>query len=466
MKIIQNVESINCQVPFNEFTSRMIPKIMVDLAFQANKDSRWSEDQKSEYITSLICGMAPSQIVLADVDSCLKYAIEQESHADIEYFTYWKNQSASYLNLDGNNRVINKLAFINGEFGCEPLIYNVDDKNYTVQKGKNDFFSTLPKSLVNKLQNSQISLVIYTKATREQLSEIFIRINDGKPLNDAEKRNSKTSKIASTIRLFASEYADIFNKNGKWFSQTDMNRRGLDDFIAGMALAHYSGLESNATAKNLMSMYDIDSDADRTVHSFKRSFEHFVNTYMKNNMIHVIPHRNLIFDLYIITDKLRNDNMKIKDEKSLKRFLNDFIGVCGKLLASKKTYDLTNKNNSVLKDFTTICGGRQVTNNIFRNEMITQKIDFSKYFIEIDSKRGVTTTEKFLAAFRDDFTTPEGKKIVPDKLFNGKEYHGGHVVPHADGGKSVIENIAIQEARDNLKLGRKKIVKKQRVITT
>ena len=74
---------------------------------------------------------------------------------------------------------------------------------------------------------------MYTDVTRQELSDIFTRLNDGKPLNEPEKRNASTSLIAKAVRELAKEYRSVFsNKNNKWFTDEQGNRRGPDDEVA------------------------------------------------------------------------------------------------------------------------------------------------------------------------------------------------------------------------------------------
>ena len=83
-----------------EFLDDIEPVLGLDESFQASDDSRWDEDEKSSYITSLITGMAPSKFIFCDVEKCLKHAKETESKSDIEYFKYWLDKGVKYLNLD------------------------------------------------------------------------------------------------------------------------------------------------------------------------------------------------------------------------------------------------------------------------------------------------------------------------------------------------------------------------------
>jgi hypothetical protein len=57
----------------------------LDFAFQS--EGRWGTQEKTNYISSLVLGMAPSKIVICSISSCLK-AAEQDSY-DYGYFYDW-----------------------------------------------------------------------------------------------------------------------------------------------------------------------------------------------------------------------------------------------------------------------------------------------------------------------------------------------------------------------------------------
>jgi hypothetical protein len=98
-----------------------------------------------------------------------------------------------------------------------------------------------------------------------------------------------------------------------------------------------------------------------------------------------------------------------------------------------------------------------MANNKQRNELLMEKLNLDDYYNEVSSTRSASALTRLGAAVRDNLKTPEGKSIDLSKLHDGKTYHAGHITPHADGADAGLSNIAIQEARDNLVLGRKPI---------
>ena len=83
----------------------------LDLSFQS--EARWPDSQKSEFITSLLHGMAPSKIVIADIDACME-SLSKHSR-DYKYFEDWKLKGKKYISIDGNNRTITIDQYLKGK---------------------------------------------------------------------------------------------------------------------------------------------------------------------------------------------------------------------------------------------------------------------------------------------------------------------------------------------------------------
>ena len=104
------------------------------------------------------------------------------------------------------------------------------------------------------------------------------------------------------------------------------------------------------------------------------------------------------------------------------------------------------------KPFELLVGGLQKVNVKKRIELIMEKFDIYKYAKE-RGRRSQTARGKFKSAHSQNYVTPEGKVIDKERLHT-KDFHSGHVTPYADGG----DEFKIQEAKDNLTLGRNPII--------
>ena len=448
------VSSDNYNLAMLDFYKNVVPNQKADEAFQANKYTRWSLEQAANYMSSTATGKAPSKFILCDIEKCLESAIQDERPSDIEYYKDWLAMGVKYLNLDSNNRCINVTDFYQNKVAIESDHYRLGDMIVLVEKGLNDTYDKLPKKLKEAFDNAVVSVQMYTDVTRQELSDIFTRLNDGKPLNEPEKRNASTSLVAQAVRELASEYYSVFtHKNNKWFTDEQGNRRGPDDEVAKMFYLFVNGHSANVSSvKSLKKMYEIKSKEEDFIRQFKSIFKAFMKWH-EDEQVFALP-KNSVFDLWIIFLKLKNDeNAKIKDGK-LKSFIKLYCKIVGNLLADETIYD---REAPLLPGpFSTMIGGKQPGNNLKRHELIWPKIEevFDTYFVSLDPKRSITPNERLSTAARDDFMTPEKKEIDLSKLNDGETYHGGHKEAHTLGNPTTVDNSVIQEATDNLKNGK------------
>lgn len=457
MKIKKPATGKRIDIKVSDFVKDLAKYVKADMAFQANPESRWSTEQMSSYISSSILGMATSTLVLADVRECLKEAKKQEQKHDIIYYQQWIKLGVYYLNIDGNNRVIVLLGFIAGKFGIEVGSYLIDGTIFTIDETNNKF-DTLPSKMKNILMNVEIPLYIYTDVSRDQLSEIFTRINDGKPLNQPEIRNAQTSDIARVIRDLASKYKKRFNdrKTCKWFTKDEIIRRGIDDFIAGTCYIYFNDHNKNINPQNLLTMYGSDSLENQAVKSFEKSFDSFMKNILVDKNLNALPNKNSILDLFVIwNDKMRNDFV-FKNDINKKQFITDYIKTIGILIKNDKVYVIDKKANRKNKTFEDMLSTRSNTVNQFRINLIVKNMNLDKYFNQLFKRKGLTKNQKLAKVIEQDGVTPDTNKIIDlSQLHNGKKYHSGHKIPHADQGSSDLNNLVIQDAEDNLKLGKK-----------
>ncbi len=449
-------------ITIEDFLNNQVKYLKADLAFQASAFTRWTPEQGTAYVTSILNGEAPSPFIFADIKRCLKVAKQNENQTDIEYYQWWTKKLKSplaKLNLDSNNRTINLVKFFKNQIKITPGRYG-DDKTgqvYLITKGKQDTFKTMPSVLRERFLSQEILQCIYYDAGREQLSSIFENINNGKPLIGPEKRNARTSNIANVVRGLATEYHKWFtNKDTKWFDKASQNRRGVDDFIAGLAHIYFNGIDKKMSEKNLSDMYYVNSPACQGAVRFKNFFKNFMSFVSKD--LYAIPNRNSILDLFVIYNDMSKENRQLKPKIKSEKFIKDYIKKVASLI-DKETYTLNpyQPKAKEKKTFYKMLGGRQHYNNQYRRDLIRKKLNLDKYFVQLDKTRVVSNKTKLVVAVKHQKgKTYEGNDIDLSKLQSGK-YHKGHKEPHRAGGKATKENTVIQENIDNWKLGSKTI---------
>lgn len=302
-----------------------------DLAFQANKYSRWDESQKSGYIRNFLLGFAPSKYIFADVEKCLESAIERGNKDDIAYYSAWLNKGVKFLNIDSNNRNNVQLAFRNGEVTLPHGKYDIDGAECIVDS-ECDTYDTCPEIVREAYDAAMITISVYTNASRADLSELFRAVNDGKPLKTEEILNSYITITANVIRELADEYGDYFVEQGKWFSKDAINRRGIDGFIADMAFIYAYGMNIGISPAAMKNFYRDGSDGEQSMPGFKKLFKSFMKEVMTKNA-YAIGNRNSVFDLFAIYIELKNKKLAINDNE---QFLKEYMKVVAELLESQR----------------------------------------------------------------------------------------------------------------------------------
>ncbi len=424
------------------FIKEVLPVTKADYGFQSRV--RWIIDNKRSYITSLILGMAPSKYILASTDAC---KVTSKNSFDKKYYERWNSRKVDFLNIDSNNRVTTISEFISDQFGIQPGFYEISGQIIEIVEGSNDTFSTLPDVVKQSLLSSPLTIEIITASTRNQLSNLFRRMNDGMSLNGPEKRNSEISEFADTIRSLATDYEKTLTQ---FFSPKDINRRKIDDFIAGLSLMYFHGVTYTISDKTLWAAYESGSTEDQLIGKFQSDFKNFIS--LMGDVINSIPNKNSVLDLLLIYKDLKDNGYIIQNKD---QFFDDFLKVHAELLKDQTKHEYRDGRDATYKE---LLRSRESAFNQLRQQEILKKFDPKKYCVKLDPRRNFSKEEKFIAAVDQNWVTPEGKTIDKSRLFDPSAYHGGHIVPHADGGETVQENCAIQESNDNLKLGKNVIV--------
>ncbi len=475
LKIFKRQESIHFPVTIETLQSKLLPYMKADVVFQAGRFKRWTPELQSEYIGSIIKGEAPSDIVVSDNEACMIYW-KDLSKSDWEYYKAWLmgengGQHIKFLIVDGHNRKVTIEEFLSGKVIIPTGYYDVtyttkDDKGFDEEmtfRGNigtgNNTFPTMPEGLRNIFLKLPVTITSYTNSSRDELSDLFIQINSGKVLNDAERRNAKTSHIAAVARDAATEYGHFMtnDKFRKWITEDQVNRRAVDAYFARMLYMFFAGdIKANPDDKNLWDMYAVDSPQDRNYKKGKAVLEKFIKDILSNQLLHGIPHKNALMDLWLIYLSEVNNNREFIPEK-VTDMLKAYIVVISDLAADPTLHKSMPKFTPWKdpKSFLTIIGGLQPQNNAVRNKLITEKFDVQKYTRE-KRRRTVSNWEKLEVAVNSNFKTPEGLDIDISKL-QTDEYHKGHIDPYAHGGETNVENTVIQTAKDNKKLGAKPV---------
>ncbi len=382
----------------------------------------WTKRNETEYKKCLLLGKDVSNIVMADVRSCMDLALGNKSTYDYEYFSNLYNKGTRYVSIDGGNRT----RFLMNLYDSQDWRSgNVDDEMF-------DFFD-LP-----------ISVVVISNATKLDLHDIASYLNSGESWNKQEKRNASYGMVSDFVRKWGNTYSETFKLiKGVTFPRM----KDLELFTHLLAYHQYNGLSlSNKTLDNLFKCDEIFNE---------KLFLDTLKTWSK--CVHIIHDTNsdigksFSFNLFMyLLDMNRSYNTVINKDK-INGFVEKYLELENNRI--KNTFNKPPKEN-----WTNI--NRNIAQymvlkfNTIYNDMLPY---VTEYFYILDNVRTFSSMEKIAKCIetngvvvRLDGST---EVITPLQSTNGKVVHGNHKeIPHSKGGPTTIENLNLMVPEDNIRL--------------
>tara|TARA_B100001094_G_scaffold328334_1_gene388515 strand:+ start:21974 stop:23500 length:1527 start_codon:yes stop_codon:yes gene_type:complete len=442
--------------------------LLSDPAYQANSDfpsknggsGRWSQKDAEAYIRSLLSGSAVTSFVFACIVSCWEAAVKANKKEDIEYWKKWIKKfpegiSGGYMVLDswnrqetlgtvsgssvtsGENEGKILLGFIHDKITVPHGTYQVitpDNKYELIQVDEScDKYSTLDEKMKYHLHNHiEISTVVFTNIGREKCSSICRSINEGVHFTKELFRNTSTSYVAEKVRELPKKYKEYLIKEGcKWFTDNALTMRKADAWFAQLLwMFIYDWTKAAVTNKKLDLIYQIDKLEDSEVNAAIKFINHFFDdiifkTKNKRGSCRYLGIKNkiVIQHLYHIYKYWYLDGYVIP-EKNLNALYDKLTKEHNKLWKSKKKYTTTKTGSSVESQYKKLITGIQMGNARKCNELLTENFKIEEFLIK-RGPRVVSDNEKTEAAVSQDWMTPAGTEIDPERLHTG-DYEKGH----------------------------------------
>ena len=435
-------------------------KIYLDLSFQS--EERWNDKQRRKYVKSLLSNSCPTPIVLADVQSCMKYCEDTYGvdSADYLYFKDKDDVGFQYISIDGNNRSRAIARFSKNTFGLntteEHKISGIEQPAYRKWKPTNSTrtYNTLPDFIKTHF-DSNIHVVVYkvVEASLTDLCELFININDGVTLNPQEKRNAIVCQLADIVRLLSKDFDEFFSL---YWTKDSKNRRNHQEFIVSL-FVHVTRLTSgNINKQERDSAYSDDSDELKNVKKVRdalRVASECCTNYDKGGKL--LPNEATRVDLCMIIHYLLSSNNKITNKR---KFFEWFVESYNEAKNAKDE----NGNNVILwhngngldpRDYAGVQRSYDSGHRNARLEVYVKalsKLD-DDVIIQKDSKRSFNFKIRPQLWFNQQKKCAISGKVIPlESIMDGNITHDDHIVPHAKGGETIIENAQLVFADENL----------------
>ena len=196
----------------NNYTVRSLLALFNQKTVYVDRDiqrrpGNWSKDMLRDCLRSYNLGRVPAPIVLADNNACLKWLkVDALRSMDVYSREYYEARIASgydYVVLDGQHKLFDVLhGFVNDEWSYSGYLIDANGvKN--PEEYENVFFKDLPQRTRDAIMDTQVSFAMFGDLSAIDLSEVFLNLQKGVPLNDQQKRRANRTKLTGWIRDLA-----------------------------------------------------------------------------------------------------------------------------------------------------------------------------------------------------------------------------------------------------------------------
>ncbi len=367
----------------------------------------WSQAQQQLFIDSILRGYDIPKLYLRSV-----------SGADYE----WEI-------IDGQQRLRAIWQFIDNRY---PLSDDSDPVAGHKIAGK--VFSDLHDDLQQEFRAYELSVIVVEDAVDDDIEDMFLRLQNGVPLNSAEKRNAISGQIRNFIRQVADTHklmtTSVPFKN---------NRYSHDEVVAQMMLIELTGGPTSIRHNNLKTMYQ--SHKRFKIGSAQASKLRAVMKFLSKAFPRRTPELNKVnlVSLYIVVSELltkyslggrENEFAKWFFDFERRRKSQDEIGE-DQRDESFESYELA------INQQTANVASQEVRRKLLLEDLLEAIPDLTL----LDNRRQFTEEQRITIYRRFDgkCTNPEQD---PDCVVDCDwgNWHADHIIPHSRGGPTSVAN--------------------------
>jgi 5-methylcytosine-specific restriction endonuclease McrA len=372
----------------------------IDLNPEYQRDAVWTSSQKKLLIDSL----------LRDID------------IPKLYFRRVSNGSYKFEVVDGQQRLRAIVEFMDGG-------YQLDDSADPVDKMPiaGCRFTQLPLDLTMKLQNYQLDVVVFSNmATDEYIEDMFTRLQNGTPLNAAEKRRALPGNMRDLVSGLADHkvFTELVGFSNKRYAHEDAVAKGLHQIIED----RITDIKPSSIAKT----YKANAAAtEKTpfVERYRKSLNFMINAFRNSPSPQFKKYEMVTLPLLLL---------EMLDTYDLQRHAGKFADCYLKLAVdrAKNAEKDESKQDSRLLAYDSATRSDRLQDMQYRHDFVRQRILSCIPDLALkDPKRGFSDEQRNALYFISN-----GLCAHCGNHCDQSDFHADHIRAHSAGGQTQVSN--------------------------
>ena len=342
--------------------------------------------------------------------------------------------------VDGQQRLNAIWEFLSNEY---PLSRDADSLDGHAIAGK--LFDELDSRVQDQLLIYNLSLVELDEAEDHEIDDMFIRLQNGVPLNTAEERNAISGNVRDFVRDLASTHTFITES-----VSIPNSRYAHHEVVAQMLLIEMRGGPTAITAAKLRDMYESRGNFSgrsapavrirRVLNFLAKAFPERTPELRKASVISLYTVASEALAKYAIQKRARGFGKWFLDFEKRRREE-----------ANKPEDEMDpeiQKYQTELLQGSASLGSQSIRREVLIEDLLANMTDL----VLLDDRR-LFTHEQRIAIFRksgEKCANPDNNPDCPGEC-KWDDFHADHIIPHSAGGKTVVGNGQLLCPSCNLK---------------
>jgi hypothetical protein len=337
------------------------------------------------------------------------------------YFREINRQTYEYEVVDGQQRLRAIFDFLRDAF---PMPEDADDVDGHEVKTRT--FSQLHTDVQMKLRNAVLDVVILNAAyTRDDVEETFLRLQNGTPLNAAEKRRALSGNMRGVVEKLSKHPVFALCAFGnKRFAYEDVAAKVLHLMLAGTItdIRPVSIKKTYEVNRNITAQHPAVVKVNKAFNFLVRAFKHGRAPQLKKF--------SMITLSYALVELLEKYNLS----KFPREFTGSYLGF--ELARIQNEEQPEEKQDPELAAYTDAARSDSIADMRYRHELLREVIIRDIPELELkDATRGFSDEQRAAIFWRD-----KGKCRSCGKMCDQNDFHADHIKPYTDGGPTKISN--------------------------